>query len=295
MAKFSDHLGLWAFKTVRFSFRLTPFWLLYAYSNFLYLVLYKLLGYRKQVVRDNLLRCFPEKTEAERSQIERQFYSHLCDIFLESLKGLSMSEEVAKKRWKVVNGDILDPIAQKEGAAVLAGAHYNNWEWGGAGFGFQTPMLSMVIYKPMANKLIEAEMFKGRSLSGNVIVPTYETSKQFEAHRLQSPLLVLIADQNPSSVKKAHWVEFFGQQTATIHGPARYAQGYNIPIYYVDVQKVKRGVYEVHFEELIKDPQAHTAEEISQIYMAKVEAQIRKDPAYWLWSHKRWKHKPPQA
>lgn len=274
-------------------FWLLPFWFCYGISNVLFVLLYHLLGYRKKVVRQNLKNSFPDKTAEELKIIEVKFYRHLSDIFVEGIKGLSMSDAAAKKRWKILTPEAPNQPFSEGHPSMFIGAHYNNWEWGALATGIQVDPQVLVFYKPIGNPLIDQYVRKMRMHKGVFFAPINETRSTFEEWNPKNPMYNLIADQSPSNPHKSHWIKFLNQDTGVLHGPAQYAQQYNLSIWFIYINKVKRGFYEISGEFLIEDPNAHTAKEISEKFMQKVEAQIIAQPEYWLWSHKRWKHRKP--
>ena len=283
--------GYIGFRLMLALFSIIPFWLLYGMSDLLFLVLYYLVGYRKAVVRENLSRSFPNMTEQELKRLEVKFYRHLADIFLEGIKGLTLSDKETIRRYKVLTPDAPNLPFRAGQASLFVGSHYNNWEYGALGCGLQVEPLAIVFYKPIKNKKIENYVRDKRQRKGTYFAPLNETSKTFVDLLPQSPMFIMLADQSPSNPKASHWVQFLNQDTPVLHGPAKYAQRYDLPIYLIRTRKAKRGFYEVSAELIIEKPNELAAEEISAAFMAKLEELILEQPEYWLWSHKRWKHK----
>lgn len=269
-------------------FWLVPFWLLYIFSNGLYYVLYYLVRYRLKVVRSNLQIAFPEKTEAERREIERLFYRHLCDIFLESVKGLSASSEAIRQRYKVLNAQQIDAYTQSGRSVILVGAHLGNWEWAATGAPQQLQAPMVVLYQPIVNQRIDA-FVRQRCARHAHMRPSRYTRQAFEEFAQAPTVFAMIADQSPSNREEAHRTQFFNKETLTLHGVAKYAQTYDLPIVFFHIRRTRRGFYEVWEEPLVDQPREWQAEAISQHFMSKIEAAIRETPSIWLWSHRRWK------
>ena len=80
-----------------------PFRILYAFSDLIYLFIYRIFGYRKKVVQDNLKLVFPEKSSKEISTITKKFYHHLCDMIVEAMKSMTISEAEMKKLYTFTN------------------------------------------------------------------------------------------------------------------------------------------------------------------------------------------------
>lgn len=271
-------------------FKIVPFWLLYRFSDFLFLVLYYMVGYRKKVVRVNLSNAFPELDKTELKRLEFRFYRHLSDIFLEGIKGLTLSDKETIRRYKIITPDAPNLPFRAGQASLFVGSHYNNWEYGALGCGLQVEPLVIVFYKTIKNKRIENYVREKRQRKGTHFAAIHDTSKTFTDLLPQHPMFIMLADQSPSNSKEAHWVQFLNQDTAVLHGPAKYAQRYDLPIYLIRTRKVKRGFYEVSGELIIEHPRNFDAEAISTAFMSKLEGLIREQPEFWLWSHKRWKH-----
>jgi len=290
-SKLKKRLGYIFFRVFIGFFDLIPFWMIYKISDFLYLLLYYVVGYRKKVVRDNLKQCFPDWTVAELRSVEKKFYRHLADIFMEGIKAVNLSDEETVKRHKILTPDAPNLPYRAGTASLFVGSHYNNWEYGALGCGLQIEALVIVFYKPLKNELINEYIRQTRGQKGTAMAPVSETNKYFDELIPQHPMCIMISDQSPSNVRECHWVKFFNRETAVLHGPAKYAQKYNLPIYFFSTRKAKRGFYELSGELLIQNPRDYSPEEISAIFTAKIETLIREAPEYWLWSHKRWKRK----
>lgn len=267
-----------------------PFAVLYAFSDFLYFLLYKIIGYRTKVVRENLRKSFPEKSEAELKDIEKKFYAHLFDILLEGVKGFSLSKEELLKRQKLLTPTIVQETLDKGRSVLIVGGHYGNWEWGGISASFHVNTDVVILYSPIKNKYIDDYVKASRSAHHTYFWSSTLAPKAFKQYENTKAAFVLIADQSPSNPKRAHWMQFLNQDTAVLRGPASYASNYQMPFLFIDIQRVKRGYYTMAVSVLTETPQDYSDEELSAMYMRKLEAVIRERPELWLWSHKRWKH-----
>jgi KDO2-lipid IV(A) lauroyltransferase len=271
--------------------RFLPFWLLYRISNGIAWLLDRVLGYRAKVVEENLKRAFPEYSEAERQQIRHGFYRHLADILVEGLKGLFIAKKEVLRRYRFVNPEVVNQFYQQGQHVFAMPAHYGNWEWGVLSFSLQVQHDVIGVYKPIRNPIVEAYMAKRRSRFGLILNPFYQTRQAMENPPARPSLYIMMSDQGPSSTKKAQWVEFFGQDTACLHGADYYSRKLNYPVLFMDVQRVKRGFYEITFSVLFDQPAQTEEPQVTETYMKKLEEVIRKKPEDWLWSHRRWKPK----
>lgn len=265
--------------------------ILYAKSNVWYFLLYRVAGYRKEVVLRNLRNSFPDKDEKELKRIAGLFYRHLCDLIVESIKLFSISEKQLKKRMHCVNPEIFEPY--KDRTVVLIGGHYSNWEWYAAFANLHTPQQAVALYTPIHNTFLDNKMKKARERLGiqmkhaRTMASVYRDSKR-------TPLAVIYAtDQNPPNRDAAYWMEFLYQDTGVFMGTEHFAVKGNHPVIYGELRKPKRGHYEVEYKVLTDHPSDTTFGEVTRLHTKALEATIQKRPELWLWSHKRWKNKRP--
>ncbi len=271
---------------------LIPFRVLYVISDFLRFVLYRVVGYRRKVVEDNIRNSFPDLPVAEQKKLINLSYKNLADIIIEGVKVFTMSDKQIVARHKFINPEFLTPYIEAGKSVILLPAHYGNWEWGGLSIPLQLDYKHIIVlYKPLSNKFADRLVKKNRSRTGIFMGSIFETAKLFQTYVSQTTAFFLVADQSPSNRRKAYWVNFLGRETAFLHGPERYARLYQLPVIFVDVQRVKRGYYEVEFSLLTDDPASLPKGGITALYARKLEDIIRKKPENWLWSHRRWKHK----
>lgn len=265
--------------------------MLYVLSDIAYILLYKIAGYRKKVVQENLRNAFPNKTTAALKTIEKQFYQHLFDILLEGIKGFSLSKDVLLKRQVYLNQGLPQQLIDRGKSAIIVGGHYGNWEWGGMIAPFYVTAEVAILFSPIKNPYIDHYIKTSRGLYNTTLWASHQAPRAFKTNQGKPTVFVLIADQSPSNPKRAYWLQFLNQDTAVLRGPAAYAHSYNIPLLFIDIQRVKRGYYTMEVSMLAENPQDYQPEELSALYMQKLEACIHKRPELWLWSHRRWKHK----
>ena len=267
-----------------------PFRMLYIFSDFLYLIVYKMLAYRTKVVWSNLRNSFPEKSEEELIRIQRDFYRYFCDLILETIKTLTITPKVVRQRITFGDMDAFKKFyAQKQSVIIVMG-HYGNWEMAGAGFS-QMPLHRLyVIYHPMKNKYFDRLIYHMRTRLGNRLYPMKETFKGMVANRDQVTATAFIADQTPSP-KFAYWTKFLHQDTPVYTGTAKISSKLNYPIIYISVTRPKRGYYHIESELLVEEPSKISEDQISELHTRRLEKDIQARPEIWLWTHRRWKHK----
>ena len=273
---------------------LLPFPLLYVVSDGLYIVLYKLFGYRTAVVRENLRKSFPEKSAEELRTIERAFYRWFCDLVVETLKTLTISPAEVKERVSVSGEDVLKRHYDAGRSVILVMGHWGNWELGGARFSQLGLHQLFVIYRPLQNKWFDGLVHHMRTRLGNKLYAMNDTMKGMLRDRDKVTATAFIADQTPPP-DRAYWTTFLHQDTPVFFGTEKIAQKLGYPVIYVGIERVRRGHYVMRFEELVANPERTTEGELSQLHTRRLESDIRRLPAFWLWSHRRWKHKRPKA
>jgi Kdo2-lipid IVA lauroyltransferase/acyltransferase len=272
-------------------FALIPFWLMYLKSDFLAFILGSVLKYRRKVVVKNLMSCFPDLDKIQINAITARFYKNLTDIFLETVKVFSMTSSQIIKRYVIVNTDIIQPFLDERKSVIAITGHYNNWEWGSLSAGLQIKSNVVGFYKPLSNKWMNKLILRNRSRTGTKLVSIYETSNKFSEFANVPSVYLMAADQSPSNHNKAYWVNFFGIDTAFLHGPEKYARDYNYAVIYIDIQRIKRGYYRCELSLLADYPSELKEGEITRRFASKLEEVIIQKPENWLWSHRRWKLK----
>ena len=271
---------------------LLPFPVLYFFSDILYILLYYILKYRRKVVSNNLLNSFPEKTKSELELIEKRFYRYLADLMLESVKTISISANEIKKRFVFKNLDLLTKHLQNGRSVIAVSGHYGNWEWGPVAIGLELKEKVLVVYKPLSDKRFEGLMNSMRSRFGSVMVPMKLTLRKVIEYKNEPNVLVLVGDQTPTREESQYFTKFLNQQTAVFLGVEKIALKLNNPIVYFSINRIKRGYYECVVKSLIDNPEHTKEHEITDAHTKELEKNIRFQPEYWLWSHKRWKFSP---
>ena len=269
---------------------LLPYTALYLLSDFLFVILHRLVGYRRKVIFSNLQRSFPDKNKEELKIIMINFYRHFCDILIESVKGFTVSEEQLRKRVLIKNPEFTNYYADKGQSIILVGGHYNNWEICVQAFSMYSNHKCIAIYKPLSDTFFNSKLYKSRTLFGLELISMKQTKRSFDENS-KVKAIVFGSDQNPSNPKRAHWMNFLNQDTAVLFGVEKYAKEYNWPVVFVSISKVKRGCYEVEYSLITDKPTEQPHGRITESFTKKLEQDIINNPQYWLWSHKRWKHK----
>lgn len=267
---------------------LLPMRVLYFLSDGIYGLVYYIIGYRREVVMNNLLIAFPEKTEKERIRIAKDFYHNFIDTFIETIKLISASPSFIKKRF-TGNWEVINNLYQSGKKCQLHLGHNFNWEWGNVAASDELLYSFLVVYMPISNKIFEKLFFDLRSRTGSILIPATNMKKNFKDLRDRQYVLGLAADQNPGDPNSAWWVNFFGRLTPFVKGPEKGAISNNTDVVFAFIQKKKRGYYEVVFTVASQNTAALKQGELTVQFVRYLEDVIRKNPSMWLWSHRRWK------
>ena len=262
---------------------------LYLVSDVLYLIVGKLIKYRKPLITKNLKNSFPEKNENEIKNIQRYFYKHFMDLIVESLKGFTISKKEINRKIKLKNPDLVNEMAQKSQNIILIGGHYNNWEMSAQKMPLECEHELFAIYKPLSNKFFDKKIKDSREKFGLRMISMKETKNYFQKNNEKPRAIIFGSDQSPSSTKNAHWLNFLNQESGFLFGAEKYAKEFNWPVVYVSIQKIQRGTYEVSFQLITEKPKEEPNGKIIQDFANLLEIDINRNPPYWLWTHNRWK------
>jgi KDO2-lipid IV(A) lauroyltransferase len=250
-------------------------------------------GYRKKVVFNNLRNSFPGKSEAELTKLMKLFYHHFADLLVESLAMFTISEKEATRRMKFNNPEILDKYFEQGRSVILAGGHFNNWELFAVAVDGSLKHATVALYKPLQNKFFDKKMRDTRGKYGLKMMSIKEVKDVFNDIDKKPTAIIFATDQSPSNANKGYWMEFLNQDTPVLFGTEKYAIEYNCPVIYGTINKVKRGYYELDLKLITENPRECAHGEITEQHTRLLEKDIRKAPQFWLWSHRRWKHKRP--
>ncbi|MFA5819353.1 MAG: lysophospholipid acyltransferase family protein [Bacteroidales bacterium] len=287
-------VGYYIFYGINWIITLLPLPVLYIFSDLLYLLLYYFPSYRRKVVATNLKNSFPEKSEEELKCIEKKFYKHLADLFIESFKLSHMTKAQLIKRFTISNLEILDKLFEEKRDTIAVLGHYNNWEWLIL-FPLYTKYKFITLYKPLQNKFFNRFINKHRSKYGIVLTPMAHIIREIINYRKNNinTLSAIITDQTPIKSEIKYWTTFLNQDTPVYMGTEKIASKYDMAIVFFHIQKIKRGYYNLNIELLFNHTAGLPDYLITKTHVRRLEEIIIEKPEYWIWSHRRWKHKKP--
>ena len=277
---------------IKFFSRL-PMRALYALSSFLYLLAFYVVRHRHRVISEQLGKVFPDSSAVERELIHKQFLKNFCDVMVEVLKSVSMSDSDIRAHVKVVNSDVARRYLDAGQSVMFVTSHLCNWEWLLHGVTLQLGYPVDAAYKPLHDQWAERLMLGVRSRFGARLLPAKDLLADFLRRRGIVRALAVNADQAPLSTDKRYWTRFLGQDTAFYIGAEQIARATRLPIIYASMRRVRRSYYEVEFKALWDGREISEPNTVTERYARACEIDVFKNPADWLWSYSRWRLKKP--
>lgn len=269
-----------------------PFRVLYIISDGIYFLFFYVIGYRKKVVLDNLKLVYPESSEKDLKVIQKRFFGHFVDTLIEAIKAITISETSIKKRYSYKNIELIDQLYSEGRSIILTGSHYGNWEWV-VGMPLVAKIDCFTSYTKIQNKNFEKLIKDSRSKFGMKCVRSNEIIKSIlkNVKQQKQGLYLLIADQSPMLHKSLYWTEFLNVKVPVFTGAEMISKKFDFAVVNMNTTRIKRGYYESEFELITNTPKEEEANEITNTYLRSTENHIYKQPEFYLWSHKRFKHK----
>ena len=273
---------------------LLPLRVLYCISDVLYLLLYKLIGYRRRVVRNNLSTSFPEKDEKERRTIEKKFYHFFCDYIIETIKLLSIRRKTLLKHMEYRNMEEMERCFDEGQSVCALLGHYCNWEFlttVNVGWKRYPEAKVGLVYHPLSSKVVDRLIIATRQHTGGVAVPKQEVLRYMIRYKQQGlhSLFGLISDQSPKWENIHLWLPFLNHETPVFTGAERLIRKMNNAVFYAEMSRPKRGKYVVNFQLMTREPGTLEENELTRMFFTRLEETIRQTPYLYLWSHDRWK------
>jgi KDO2-lipid IV(A) lauroyltransferase len=267
-----------------------PLPILYWFSDFLFFMSYRVVGYRRKLVKKNLKRSFPEKSKAKLKSIEKEFYKNLCDYAVETLKLLTISEAELRKRMQFINLSAVKAILDTEASIIMFASHQFNWEWLLAAGSLNHPI--DFVYQQQSSKLFDAFSLAGRMRFGAYPIKREQVARESISRKSITRGIAIMADQFPGKKRdKKYWTTFLNQDTAFFQAISQLTVMLQYPVVYTAIRKKKRGYYEAEYMVIDNPPYEKGSDLMVDHYAKATEKIIHENPAGWLWSHNRWKKK----
>lgn len=269
-----------------------PFRVLYFISDGVFFLVYRVLGYRRKVVRENLALVFPEKSDGERKAVERAFYAHMCDMFLEMTKTMGISKKAMRERFTFKNTELLRVFEGRRQSIMVMMPHYASWEWA-ISLNYELNARGYGIYQPLNNKYFDRLVRRIRNKFGATLITTKETREVITKNKQEGLLATygIISDQSPQLHKAYYWGRFMGIEVPMHTGAEVLSKSMDLGVVYLKVTKLRRGYYQGEIILLSENPAEVPDYGITDAFFREVERSIQEAPEYYFWTHKRWKHR----
>ncbi|WP_443936915.1 lysophospholipid acyltransferase family protein [Pedobacter sp. MW01-1-1] len=282
------HIGIFFITAIS----LLPLGILYFFADVFYLIIYRLIGYRRKVVRENLINSFPEKSITEIKTIEKRFYKFLTSLIFEIIKMKRISKASLMKRVTFKNDELVKNYLKNNESVLFCSSHYGNYEWVCMAIGVNFDAQHFPIYKPLSNESYDKWFLNMRSKFGNKMISMRQTLRAIQANKDLASIFTFGSDQAPSPADSTYWTTLLNQESAIQLGVEKIARKTNRPVFYLKINTLKRGYYKVDCVPICLEPKNSAEFEITELHTRFLESIIQEEPAYWLWSHRRWKYKP---
>jgi KDO2-lipid IV(A) lauroyltransferase len=286
-------VGYYIFYGINWIITLLPLKILYISSDILFILLYFFPSYRRKIVSENLRNSFPEKSEKEIAMISRKFYRHLADLFIETLKLTHISNREIKKRFRVINPELIEHLYESGRDVAIVYSHYNNWEWLSAFLPMHTKYRCVGVYKPLQNKLFNNFINNNRIRNKGELAPMQMIVRRIVENRNNNirGIYGFMSDQTPAKTLIEYYTDFLNQETPVFLGIEKIAAKYDMAVVFLNIQKFRRGYYNLTIELLFESARDLPKYLVTNTHVKRLEELIRDKPEYWLWTHRRWKYK----
>jgi KDO2-lipid IV(A) lauroyltransferase len=264
---------------------------LYGFASVVGWLAFRAVPYRAALVHNNLKLAFPQMDERALRNTMRDYYAGFAQMLVEIVKSAKMPADEIRRRVRIVNIEGPRELLAQGKSVLCVAAHQCNWEWMLLGFSLELGYPLDAAYKPLVNPWAEREMKTVRSRFGSRMIPAKDLLPDIIKRRGIPRAIAMVADQEPTTSEHKHWTRFLGRDTAFYMGPEEIARVTKLPVFFIAMRRVSRGLYEMAFEPLAMPEEKLKPGELTERYARRVERQIRDAPPDWPWSHKRWKLK----
>lgn len=289
-------IGFWLVKCIACVNSITPFALLYLKSDVYCFLLYHLVRYRRKVVRENLLLSFPDQSLAEIKRIEKRFYHHLCDLFMEGCKQMRMKTEDLATHVTFTNPEMIRDLYAKGRSVFCAMSHSGNWEWYNRLSWTLSDHKNVAIYKKLKNPYFDAFMLdlRKKGIEDRMeMIEASDVKKAMASRNDGLDMILILGDQSPRGAETDYWTDFLHRDTCWYYGLEKLAKNMDYSVVFVEMYPMRRGYYNVTFRMISEEPRLTEEGYIMKQYVEHIERLIQNHPENWLWSHRRWKHSRP--
>lgn len=274
---------------------LLPLKVLFLFSEVLTFIVYRLVGYRKRVVFNNLQNSFPKQNNKQIKYVARKYFRHLSVMIVENMYLRFVSKKKFSSLLSVDDLALLEEFYKQGKNLIIMTGHFGNWEYGGL-LTRHTKYMGAAVYKKLSSAVFDKIYFDIRSRLGVQPIEMQDVFRQVVKlnHENNPYILFMVADQSPMKNDQQHWISFLNQPTGAYLGSEKLAKKFDMPVLYMELKRNRKGSYKANLSLITDEPKNAQPHEITEKYYALLEQSIKQSPRFWLWSHKRWKHKPPK-
>ena len=268
-----------------------PLKILYIFSDCTFFLIYHIVGYRKEVVSENLRNSFPHRTNEELKKIRKNFYLNFSDYIVETLKSFTMSSHELRVRVQHLNQDIFHEAKAEGKNVILLSGHVFNWEWFNALATIIPQENSFPVYRKVQSNFWEEKVKSIRNRFGNHAIEAKEVIRHiFRNPNDGNSVYMFVADQTPHFSEITYGLNFLNQKTPAFIGYDKLSTRMDLAFVYCDMKKVKRGFYQINYYRIYPDGEKFVEHEVVKKFHKLLENTINKRPDNYLWSHRRWKY-----
>ncbi len=271
-----------------------PLPVLYGFATLLYFAVYHVARWRRDYAEADVARAFPEKSPEERAAIVRGCYRNLADVMAEACWSFGASAEAIKARVRFADRELIERAIARRQTILLLAAHQGNWEWLLLGAVVSFPIPIDVVYQPQRFAPLDEFLREVRCRFGGRLIPRKEFVYEVVTHGGTPRAYAIIADQTPRKSDPKQWTRFLGQDSAFFVGAGKLARFLESPVYFVSMERERRGHYTVHLDVLGEPPYEDMDDAlVVERYARSLERAIIDSPSDWLWLQKKWKYAKP--
>lgn len=273
---------------VTYAVSLLPITFLYGMGSLTFFFAYYIIGYRKEIVIQNMARSFPDKQYGEIHAISKKFYICFTAYFAEIIKAVSARAKALDKKIVFENLELLDQYLSSGRNVIACMGHCGNWEM----LNFMPYKIKhemYAVYKPLRSKIMNRLMIRLRSRFGMKLIADKSVVRHILSKKSSPALYLLLADQCPRIKEEKYKFTLLNQQTYIFSGMEKLARTRQATVIYLYVTQLSKGNYKITCIPICSQAESTNEGEITKRYIDLLAENIKEEPYGWLWTHKRWK------
>lgn len=238
--------------------------------------------YRLSVCIQNLARAFPHLSYRDIHLHRRNFYRNLGRILWENLFPAGVKLKLSRSALETIN-----LLNKQQRQTFLLLGHYGNWEMLNQ-LPQHTDLPVQALYKPFKNNLFNYLIFKKRTRHGIRLLSAPQALRILLREKNSPSITFFIADQFPGH-NNGIAVNFLQQNTLMFSGAEQLAKRIDAYVAYLELKPLNKQEWEVEINVICEHAIETANGQITTTFANMLEDSIRRDPSWWLWTHRRWK------